>query len=95
MGTDISLKELDRYGRITIYAAQEERRELLRKLLAYTKAKSLSEAVFIALAEFVKTQEEQGGAELPEESRGAWADDPLVEKALEELEEGWKRWSES
>jgi|GEM_PF-3755052 len=31
-------KELEKYGRVTLYAAPKERRDLLKKLMAHTQA---------------------------------------------------------
>lgn len=47
-------------GATWIYVGNKERRELLKKLLEYTKAGSVSEAIFIAVANYLKQEEQQG-----------------------------------
>lgn len=47
-------------GATWIYVGNEERRELLKKLLEYTKAGSVSEAVFIAIANYLQQEEQRG-----------------------------------
>ena len=41
-------------GTTWIYAGNQERKELLQQLLEHTQAKSVSEAIFIAVAEYLK-----------------------------------------
>jgi hypothetical protein len=88
-------EKLEQKERITIYAGQEERQELLRKVLQYTRADSLSEAIFKALAELMEYKEEQWkaeGAKALEESQGLWAGDPEIERAFELIARGWEDW---
>lgn len=82
-------------GRITIYVEQEERQELLKKVLEYTRAESISEAVFAALAELLEYKEAQQkalGEKTLEESQGIWANDPEVERAFKLAAKGWEDW---
>ncbi|HHW43901.1 hypothetical protein GFC01_16535 [Desulfofundulus thermobenzoicus] len=67
------LKELEKYGRITLYAAQKERKELLKKLMEYTKARTVSEAVFQALSFYVEQAGTRSKQNLLARSRGIWA----------------------
>jgi len=88
-------EKLEEKERITIYAKQEERQELLRKVLEYTQADSISEAIFTALAELMEYKEKQEkaeGAKALEESQGIWADDPEIERAFELIAKGWEDW---
>ena len=86
------LRELEKYGRVTLYAAQKERKELLRKLMQQAKGKTLSEAVFQALSIYLKHAEKKSKDQLLARSKGIWADNPDIEKALGELERGWTEW---
>jgi len=86
------LKELEKYGRITLYAAQKERKELLKKLLKCTNANNLSEAVFQALSFYVEQADKKFKNDLLTRSKGMWADNPEIDQALNELERGWEEW---
>jgi len=47
-------------GATWIYVGNEERKELLKQLLEYTKANSVSEAIFIAVAKYLEQVKKQG-----------------------------------
>lgn len=49
-------------GTTWIYAGNPERKAMLQQLLEYTKAASLSEAIFIAVAEYLKQIKRSGKA---------------------------------
>jgi hypothetical protein len=83
-------KEIKQYGRITLYVRQGERQTLLKKALSSTGAESIAEAIFAALAAFVKDRSHWLKA--LEKTQGMWADDPKVEQALKELDAKWKAW---
>jgi hypothetical protein len=76
--------------RLTLYV-KPEHQELVRWVQEYTEAKSLSEAVFLALAELKKVIKERQ-LEALEQTHGIWKDDPEIENAFKELEEGWEAW---
>ncbi len=81
--------------RVTLYVRSKKRKELLRRVREYTRAKSTSEAVFAALAELLAYKEKEERARTLaalESTQGAWAGDRKVEQALEWLSEGWKGW---
>jgi len=82
-------------GRITIYAEQQERQELLKKVLEYTQANSISEAIFAALSELMEYKEKQykdEGAKILAECQGMWADDPRIAEAFETIAQRWEDW---
>ncbi len=51
-------KELDKYGRVTIYAGSSERRERLIQLLELGRGRSLSEMIDQAVTEFLQRRAE-------------------------------------
>lgn len=79
--------------RVTLYV-KPEHRELLEWARAYTQARSLSEAVFSALAD-LKVRVKAGQIRALEETQGMWRDDPRIAEAFAELEKGWKAWHSS
>lgn len=88
-------KRVEEKERITIYAKQAERQELLRKVLEYTQAGSISEAIFTALAELMEYKEREEKAEGTRalgKAQGMWADDPEIERAFELIAKGWEDW---
>lgn len=89
-------KELKNYGRITLYARQKERKALLDKVIRYTGANSLSDAIFTVLSEYVREKEKSRGdvLEVLERTKGIWAGDEKIEKALEEIEKQWQAWDQ-
>lgn len=68
-----------------------ERRQLLQWAQEHTQARSQSEAVFLALAELRSLVKEKRLQAL-ERIHDAWKDDPRVEQAFRELDEGWRQW---
>ncbi len=50
-------KELDRYGRVTLYAGSPERKKRLRKLIELGHGKSLSEMIDIAVTAYLERKE--------------------------------------
>ncbi|MCI0439015.1 MAG: hypothetical protein L0177_07755 [Chloroflexi bacterium] len=76
--------------RLTLYV-KPEHQALLNWVQDYARAKSLSEAVFSVLAEFKALVKERQMQAL-RETHGIWKDDPLIDDALKELEEGWEKW---
>ncbi len=79
-------------SRITLYA-KPEHRVLLRWVTLHTGKQSLSEAVLTALSELQDLLARQRSQAL-EKAHGMWGEDPAVERAFRELEEGWKAWGE-
>lgn len=79
--------------RVTLYV-KPEHRGLLAWAREYTQARSLSEAVFAALAD-LKARVKARQLQALEETHGIWEDDSQVEGALEELEKGWRTWLDS
>lgn len=49
-------KELYKYGRVTIYAGNESRKEKFLKLLEYGQGRSLSELIEEAVTEFLQAR---------------------------------------
>ncbi len=81
--------------RFTIYAKQKERKELLEKVLQYVDSDSLSEAIFKALDQFVEMKEKRRKNRMKRhaaKTKGIWADDPEIDKALEEIDKRWETW---
>ena len=83
--------------RITIYADQRERQELLDWTRNFTRASSTSEAIFQAL-EMLRSQTQKSkkkkGAEALAKTKGIWANDPKLEEVFEKISEGWNDWSD-
>jgi hypothetical protein len=76
--------------RLTLYV-RPEYKALLQWAQEYTQARSLSEAVFSALADLkalVKARQLQA----LEETQGMWKDDANIADAFKEVEEGWEKW---
>lgn len=76
--------------RLTLYV-KPQHRELLRWVQAHAKADSLSEAVFLALAE-LKTLTKEKQLRAFAHTRGIWEGDEKIAEAFEELESGWEGW---
>lgn len=77
-------------GRLTLYV-KPEHQKLLEWAQEYTQAKSLSEAVFVALAD-LKALLRARQIEVLEQTHGIWKDDAKIATAFAELEEGWQAW---
>ena len=90
--TRAGTKELDKYGRVTLYAAQKKRRELLKKIMERTNAKTLSEAVFQAISYYIEHTDKKTKEELLAQSKGIWGNNPDIDKAMAELAQGWEEW---
>lgn len=76
--------------RLTIYV-RPEHKVLVQWVQEYTQARSISEAVFSALADLkalVKARQLQA----LEETQGLWKDDANIADAVKEVEEGWEKW---
>jgi len=76
--------------RLTLYV-KPEHRELVQWAQEYTQAKSVSEAIFSALAD-LKTLIRERRLQALEETHGIWKDDAGIADAFKELEEGWEKW---
>jgi len=90
-----SNKQLKDYNRITIYIGQEKRKKLLKQILEYTQASSISEAIFKILTEFMEERERRKKAKrekAAEKTKGIWANDLGVDKAFEEVDKRWQTW---
>lgn len=86
---------IDIKDRITIYVGTEERKELIRELIRYTGASSVSEAIFLGISELLngaRERKRRKGKRVLEKVRGIWADDREIERAFEAVEEGWRGW---
>lgn len=67
----------------------------MEKVLAYVDSDSLSEAIFTALEQCVELKEKRKKNRMKRhaaKTKGIWADDPDIEKALEEIEKRWETW---
>jgi hypothetical protein len=76
--------------RLTLYV-RPEHKALLQWVQEYTQARSLSEAVFSALAD-LKASIKARQLQALEETQGIWKDDANIAAAFKEVEEGWERW---
>lgn len=78
--------------RLTLYV-KPQHQALLRWAQEHTRAASLSEAVFSALAELQALLKKRQLQAL-EATHGIWKDDPRIQEAFQELEAEWKAWRE-
>jgi hypothetical protein len=81
--------------RITIYTKQGVRKETLTWLMRYYGARSVSEAIFMAIDEVARKKRERQKAGLKQalrKTQGLWAGDKEVEDALAEVEEIMGQW---
>ena len=76
--------------RVTLYV-KPEHRDLIQWALDYTGAASVSEAVLSAIA-MLKAEQKEKQLKALDEIHGIWKDDPLIDEALKELEEGRESW---
>jgi len=88
-------KQLRNYHRITIYVGQGKRKELLKQVMEYTQASSISEAIFRVLTEFMREREQkqkERREKVAEKTKGIWANNLGVDKAFEEVDKRWQTW---
>jgi len=73
---------------------QKERQELLRKVLEYSGANSISNAIFTAIEAYIAEIEKSlaNRLQLAQKTKGIWANDPKIEEAFKELEQRWEAW---
>ena len=88
-------KQVRNHHRITIYVGQEKRKKLLKQVMEYTQASSISEAIFRVLTEFMREREQrqkESREKVAEKTKGIWANDTGVDKAFEEVDKRWQTW---